>query len=326
MIKYNSGSFGFSILYRIHGSAVYKALLPSLISSAIFLALFESVDLQSEENRLFLHPYPMGALVSALAFLLAFQANFSYNRYWESITAVHMAHSKWLDVGMELASFHLQAKLYDNRRPPAFGEYPELNSLELARERNNEMTLEELENQLETMEQEDEFEEVMGGPSTRKPSALRLRFRRKKKSDATQEESKERKDSPRKVPKGGKGQQRAPHTKSINATSIPSNSPKRAAVTKSINASGLPSSMSHHKTSKHRSSIQQFADWIVSKPSPVEEKILLENGVVQAAANNRIRAWDSDKPPLFLQEAAHLLSLLSAVAFSTLRNVISLIP
>jgi hypothetical protein len=43
-------------------------------------------------------------------------------------------------------------------------------------------------------------------------------------------------------------------------------------------------------------------------------------GEMQAATGNHIPAWDRDTPPLFLQEAAHLLSLLSAVAFSTLRN------
>lgn len=62
--------------------------------------LFHFYDLQEATNALFLHPYPMGALISALTFLLTFRANFSYNRYWESVTAVHQMHSKWLDVGM----------------------------------------------------------------------------------------------------------------------------------------------------------------------------------------------------------------------------------
>lgn len=43
-------------------------------------------------------------------------------------------------------------------------------------------------------------------------------------------------------------------------------------------------------------------------------------GDMKAATANHIPAWDPDKPPLYLQEVAHLLSLLSAVAFSTLRN------
>ena len=104
MIKYNSGSYGFSILFRFHGSAVYKSLLPSLISSVIYIILYYTVDLQEEGNELFLHPYPMGALISALTFLLAFRANFAYNRYWEAITAVHQMHSKVRELTRELAA------------------------------------------------------------------------------------------------------------------------------------------------------------------------------------------------------------------------------
>jgi predicted membrane chloride channel (bestrophin family) len=61
--------------------------------------LFRNFRLQDDGHELFLHPYPMGALISALTFLLTFRANFSYNRYWESVTAVQLMHSKWLDVG-----------------------------------------------------------------------------------------------------------------------------------------------------------------------------------------------------------------------------------
>lgn len=120
MISYTSGLFGFSILLRIHGmntylgltfsfffwilivflvagSALYKALLPALISSAIYILLSYSVDINnSGEKNLLLHPYPIGALISALTFLLAFRANFSYNRYWEAVSAVHQMHSKWV--------------------------------------------------------------------------------------------------------------------------------------------------------------------------------------------------------------------------------------
>lgn len=313
MIKYNSGSFGFSVLLRIHGSAVYKSLLPSLISSVIFIALFETVELQSEnQSKLFVHPYPMGALISALTFLLAFRANFAYNRYWEGIGSVHQMHSKWLDVGMELAAFHLQAAVYDSRKPPAFGAHPELNDLERARERNHELTLEELESQLETMEQHDEMEEVMGSSTPKRSSLFR---RRRKKQEASPEPPTKMEDKQNFQNKVAKSKQ----SLAFPPASAHRKPPIRATITKSINAVSLPPIPSQHKSSK-RSSIQQFANWITSKPSPVEEEILLENAVVQAAAHCRVKAWDHDKPPLFLQEAAHLLSLLSAVAFSTLRN------
>lgn len=87
---------------------------------------------------------------------------------------------------------------------------------------------------------------------------------------------------------------------SLSVNSMHHRSPKRAPVAKSINYVGL---------SKKR-----------KKQTATEKEIILQNAVVQAAAHNRTKAWERNKPPLFLQEAAHLLSLLSAVAFSTLRN------
>lgn len=135
MIQYGSGAFGLRILFRVHGqlfyvrrsyssrfsfvlfslmhqffslgSAVYKSFFPCLLTSIIYVALFKYVDLQGEGHELFLHPYPMAAIISALTFLLAFRANFSYNRYWESVSSVHQMHSKWLDVGMTLGKLHM---------------------------------------------------------------------------------------------------------------------------------------------------------------------------------------------------------------------------
>ena len=41
MIKYNSGSFGFGLLFRLHGSAVFKSFFPALISSFIYILLYQ---------------------------------------------------------------------------------------------------------------------------------------------------------------------------------------------------------------------------------------------------------------------------------------------
>jgi hypothetical protein len=54
----------------------------------------------------------------------------------------------------------------------------------------------------------------------------------------------------------------------------------------------------------------------ISKAASLEQM----QAKVQATYGSHRQAWHPDKPPLFLQEAAHLLSLMSAVAFSTLRN------
>ena len=135
MIKYNSGSFGFGLLFRLHGSAVFKSFFPASLSSLIYMLLYYVTDLEEDDAQIFDHPYPMGALIAALTFLLAFRANFSYNRYWEAVGAIHQMHSKWLDVGMDLAAFHLQSDRYAATRPPAFGEHPELTDLNRYRER-----------------------------------------------------------------------------------------------------------------------------------------------------------------------------------------------
>jgi predicted membrane chloride channel (bestrophin family) len=96
MINYESGIFGFNTLLRIHGSALYKSIVPAIVSSIVYILLFEFTDLEEEGEEIFSHPYPVGALVAAFTFLLAFRANFAYNRYWEALTAVHLMHSKWL--------------------------------------------------------------------------------------------------------------------------------------------------------------------------------------------------------------------------------------
>lgn len=249
-----------------------------------------NVDLQSPGHELFLNPYPMGAMISALTFLLAFRANFSYNRYWESVTAVHQMHSKWLDVGMELAAFHLQAAIYDSRRPPTFGQHPEINSLERARERLNQPTLEELEDQLDEMENEVAEQQQITGTKNQ-ASLFGSVFRRKnsnqsdlKLPDVMKQTTQQRKTKLRKANKP---------IKSINAVPAPAIYPDKAT---------------------------RLA-WFAHNASAVSSNAQLTTSFkVQAASGSQRCAWEADKPPLFLQEAAHLLSLLSAVAFSTLRN------
>jgi hypothetical protein len=73
MIKYNTGSFGFGLLFRLHGSAVFRSLVPSVISSCIYILLYHTTDLEDPDEELLLHPYAIGALISALTFLLAFR-------------------------------------------------------------------------------------------------------------------------------------------------------------------------------------------------------------------------------------------------------------
>jgi predicted membrane chloride channel (bestrophin family) len=240
------------------GSAVFKSLTPSLLSSGIYLLLhfFKDID-SNDEEALIGHPYAIGAFIAALTFLLAFRANFAYNRYWEACTAVHQMHSKWLDVGTEMAAFHLQSARYDDRKPPAFGAHPHIKCLERERERLNEPTLEDLEEQLEGM--------------TDAAQSLRSRMGFLKKN-----KSKKRTKAAAK-----------PIQKSINAA-VTHNTTTTPTITDGIFG------------------FQQL-NWILRR----------RKTVIKIATGKRKNEYD---PSPFLLEGAHLLSLLSACAMSTLRN------
>ena len=222
-------------------------------------------------------------------------------QYWEAFTAVHQMHSKWLDVGMHLAAFHLQSARYNSIKPPSFGQHPHLTSIERERERINEPTREEIEQQIdERIEKDKEMEKKLAS----KFSRWGFRKRRPKKNSL---------------------QKAAVASIRLTTKTITSNNPaptirrqsldQRIKQTrKSIN--GLQPPRKHLPPPK-------------KAPSPVKMGGKTHRRVVssvscvsQADVNQPLKTnTDSlDERPLFLQEAAHLLSLLSAVSLSTLRN------
>ena len=287
----------FSSFYFSLGSAVFKSFFPAFLSSLVYVLLFYVTDLEEDDDQIFDHPYPMGALISALTFLLAFRANFAYNRYWEAVTAIHQMHSKWLDVGMDMAAFHLQSDRYEKRRPPSFGQHPELTDLNRHRERENETTLEELEEQLNS---------APDVPSNSLRSRVQRSFFRR------------RRRKPR-----NEGDNNAPNKNDNDPSSVLAkdvvlamSKPQKRKKYKSINRTTTPA-----KTSATFTSV--FASVFSSRPKtpiPVETSSSTNLVVRTDSARHFDQAWEHGKPPLFLQEGAHLLSLLSAVAFSTLRN------
>ncbi|KAL7562991.1 hypothetical protein ACA910_018628 [Epithemia clementina (nom. ined.)] len=302
MIRYNSGSFGFALLFRLHGSAVFRSIFPALISTAIYAILLYTTDLEEDEDQIFDHPYPMGALIAALTFLLAFRANFSYNRYWEAFTAVHQMHSKWMDVGMDIAAFHLQSSKYDNSRPPAFGEHPELTCLERERERLNEPTMRELENRIDSImaQQAEDCPEDAPGPSLRQQFKLfmnpknrsnRSAIANRNLGDAVRQEEEEQKEL-RKLQKQKEDEMKRK---------------QQAEAVAHRNGRGVASSLTGIMKGGH-----------AKRASISKEKSVFQ--VIKTSNNPSNRAWEENQPPLLLQEGAHLLSLLSAVAMSTLRN------
>ena len=82
MIVYGGGVLGFGVLFRVHGSAAYKAILPSIFSTCILLAFeFGLGRVHSEEGlNWFGHPYPLASLIVAFTFLLTFKCTYAYNR------------------------------------------------------------------------------------------------------------------------------------------------------------------------------------------------------------------------------------------------------
>merc|ERR1719329_319164 len=253
MIPYAGKLFNFDLLLRVHGSAVYKAIVPSAVSTAIYLLLYyfmaDGSDLDMIDSRLLSHPYALAALVSAFTFMLTFRANFGYNRYWEGCTAIHHMHSKWLDMAMHLAAFHYQSAKYDHRKPPSYGTYPHLASVVRLRKRKNTMSMTELEYQLnEEMKKVDEEEKRSG------IFGFIKNIGNKRKMDKIEKQVKLR-------------------TKNSHHTNLNANRRKKGKGPMILKATSVAK---------------------------------LDGGV-------------NSTPSLFLQEAIHLISLLSAVALSTLR-------
>ena len=79
MIVYQSGMFGLGHLLRMHGSPVYKVVIPTAFSTG-FLILLHNLDTKLEDEKSVQHPYSIGAFIGFFAFLLTFRLNFAYQR------------------------------------------------------------------------------------------------------------------------------------------------------------------------------------------------------------------------------------------------------
>jgi len=136
MITYERSAYGWRLLFQFHGSAVYRSILPSLVSVALYF-LYKEYNIEGkgvgEED--ILHPYAVGVLVASSTFLIIFKLNQSYGRYWEACGATHQFMSKWMDASTHTACYHMQCDHYTKIKPPCFYDYPELNSLFMTRDR-----------------------------------------------------------------------------------------------------------------------------------------------------------------------------------------------
>jgi predicted membrane chloride channel (bestrophin family) len=137
MISYNRSAYGWRLIFQIHGSAVYRSVLPSMISVAIYF-LFEKFNVEVGSGAAsgdVLHPYAVGVLVSTSTFLIVFKLNQSYGRYWEACSSTTQFMSKWVDATTHTGVYHMQCDHYTKMKPPVFYDYPELNSLFMTRDR-----------------------------------------------------------------------------------------------------------------------------------------------------------------------------------------------
>jgi predicted membrane chloride channel (bestrophin family) len=287
MIIYESGSLGLSKLGRVHGSAVYKVFLPALFSTGILLVYEYSPFDPTNEEGLAQNPYTIGAYIGFFSFLLTFRLNFAYQRYWESATAVHQMLSKWLDCATAIAAFHYQSDQFDDIRPPAFGSHPTLKSSRIkGRQRAYKATLE------ETMETIQEAVDQQAALEAQTKRPLWRGLRRRKKKEGT-----------------------GPTT--------------RISVPEQESTKSMGVIRPHDGVNGDSSDIpipQRFQDQFTlegQQQSPTRKskrRLLAMQSRMPPMEAPETRRAPVPVPSLFLQETAHLISLMSAVAMSTLRN------
>ena len=282
MIQYHKTAFGLGTLFRIHGSAAYRACFSGFFAVCVFALIRSFWDSSGSDTNPdeIPHPYAVGILISALTFLLVFRAQAAYARYWEANSAVFHMMSKWMDATSHTAIYHLQCDHYNHIKPPSFFEYPELNAHFLSREREDRQT------QLST----ESYMDV------------------------------------------GRISERAT-TKSIESVQdarFQNNFKKR---------NGSSSSHKRHSSEGSDMSGPKASDRLDKLPNPLEGMPKLDGNFGALFDDEKATYFDPKKPfqrsipkggfasfqggrtaPLFLQELAHLASLMCGVALATLRN------
>ena len=144
MIVYNRSAFGWRLIFRVHGSAVYRSVLPALIAVGFYFVFEYLYDNGRDDRKDLLHPYAVGVLVAGTTFLIVFKLNNSYGRYWEACGNVHQMISKWMDACTHTSVYHMQCDHYNHIKPPSFYDYPELNHLNMTRARERGINFDEL--------------------------------------------------------------------------------------------------------------------------------------------------------------------------------------
>jgi predicted membrane chloride channel (bestrophin family) len=326
MITYAASQlFGFNLLLRLHGSPVYKVIIPTTCSTVFLIVLCLYRDTSNmDEHDVVGDPYAVGALVSFFSFLLTFRLNFSYGRYWEGATALHQMQSKFLDACMTLAAFHYQMSTFDDIKPPTFGSHPHVNAKDL---KTREPCV--LLSQQETVEsvrqlaaKQLEMENNNNNNSSGSFRVLRQRHagagHRRKASHVTEDAIRQHQEqTPKSI--NSKDITEAKRRGSEDRIPIPLRfqqqflgGPSESTDSNSDNHAAAAAAAA----AIHRSSVRgREGGLLAATQQQSQHQRSARRNLVRKNRKARLPA-----PDLFLQELAHLVSLLSAVALSTLRN------
>lgn len=343
MITYDKSAFGLKLLIRIHGSAAYRAILPGILSVLVLLLIryFRDGDgtltAQSRDENDLQHPYAIGILVASTSFLIVFRANQGYARYWESCGALHQMMSKWMDATIHTGCYHMQCAHFDSIKPPSFFDYPELNAYFLTRDRER---LYDMNNPKKDVV--DDFDVSGALPVMYENSATADDQRRKNVADevsGTKRKKSNERSSTSEI-------NLPPGAEAVNPVIVD------RAVLKSINPIPIDEqafSEREERLKKKFSHETRDAPLEGGGPIPLTGPARLDGNWGKLFSDRRATFFqpkDTDPsspnhlnnfpsfasvqggrtPSLFLQELAHLCSLMNAVALSTLRNDIETAP
>ena len=292
MITYEANLFGLKNLSRVHGSAAYKVVFPALLSTIIII-LFHRFNLGGDqyfesENRIVQHPFTVGAFIGFFSFLLTFRLNYAYQRYWEGASAIHQMQSKWLDVAMNLASYHYQSDRFDDITPPTLGKLENVTTSDIVgRARNFECSYDDMVDQVDaelkqrrSLRKQPWWKRRVGRPHTES------RARRQRDFETDRRHGKMI-DSHKPDPNNSDS------VREMSVIPIPQRFQEDLGVRMTLSDESDPDT-------------SELRNYLIKQPIPSLDLARRESRV--------------PSPSLFLQEVAHLLSLLSGVALSTLRN------
>jgi len=304
----------------------------------------------SSESRLeddLNHPYALGVLVASITFIVVFRLNQGYGRYWEAASNVHQMMSKWLDAITHTACYHMQCAHYDQIKPPSFFDYPELNAYYLTRDRerhfeptSNRYVMEDLDDGQHDREEEEEVRED---------------YSRRKVMAAVAEQITTRTGVKRRQVRGQKMSNHSDRSVDFDLPSVGGSKHTYVldrAIHKSIQPVGVKNAKIHAQRHERLKKACSTSKGLApsgrtgvagADPTPLTAPPRLDGNWGKLFPDKKAtyyqpRDWDPSSPnylydipsfashqggrtpALFLQELAHLCSLMNAVALSTLRN------